>query len=181
MLFTETKLTGAFIIEPERARDERGFFARIYSADEFRLYGLKTDYVQWSVSFNHQRGTLRGLHYQASPHQEAKIVRCTMGSVFDVIIDMRSSSPTFMTWRGTELTAQNRKMVYVPEGFAHGFQTLEDNTEVSYQISEFYHPESSRGIRWNDPALDIHWPLEVSVISTQDQSWELSEGGKRSA
>ena len=178
MIFTETRLAGAFIIEPEMASDERGYFARVFSADEFTLHGLKSEYVQWSISFNHEQGTLRGLHYQISPHQEAKIVRCTMGSVFDVMIDMRPRSPTHMTWRGTELTAQNRKMVYVPEGFAHGFQTLEHNTEVCYQISEFYHPESSRGIRWNDPALGISWPLEISVMSLQDQSLEMSDGGK---
>lgn len=175
MIFSETKLKGAFVIEPERMEDERGFFARVFSPEEFRDFGLATEFVQCSISFNGKRGTLRGMHYQAEPYEEAKIVRCTMGVIFDVIVDLRPESPTFKDWLGLEMTADNRKMMYVPERFAHGFLTLEDNSEILYAISEFYHPESAQGVRWDDPAIGIQWPETPLIISTQDQSYPDQE------
>lgn len=168
MIFTPTALPGAYIIEPERMADARGFFARTWCQREFAAQGLCTHLAQCNTSFNHRRGTLRGMHYQAPPSAEVKLVRCTMGALYDVIIDLRPDSPGFMQHIGVELTAENRRMLYIPEGFAHGFQTLADNTEVFYQMSEFYAPEHARAVRWNDPALHIHWPLEVSVISPKD-------------
>ena len=171
MIFAETKLKGAYVIEPERLEDERGFFARTFGHEEFAAHGLRNRFVQCSISFNQKKGTLRGMHYQVAPYEEAKLVRCTMGAIYDVIIDLRSGSPTFKQWVAVELTAQNRNMLYVPEGLAHGFQSLEDDTEVFYQISEFYHPESARGIRWDDPALAIEWPAERErIVSLEDQS-----------
>lgn len=169
MTFKETKLRGAFIIEPERHEDERGFFARTFCQQEFRDHGLRTELVQCSVSYNKEKGTLRGMHYQAAPHEEAKLVRCTRGAIFDVAIDLRPGSETLKQWVSTELTAENRRMLYVPEGCAHGFQTLEDDSEVFYQISARFHPESSRGVRWNDPAFGIAWPSGSSAISVKDQ------------
>lgn len=170
MRFTEIRLKGAFIIEPERLEDERGFFARIWCRQEFEAHGLNPNLVQCNVSFNRMKGTLRGMHYQTAPYQEAKLVRCTMGAIYDVIIDLRSNSPTFKEWTAVELTAENRKMLYIPEDFAHGFQTLADNTEVFYQMSEFYHPECTAGVRWDDPAFGIEWPLVQSrIISDKDQ------------
>lgn len=171
MIFTETKLKDAYVIEPERLEDERGFFARTFCEHEFAAHGLCTRFVQCNISFNKRKGTIRGMHYQVAPHAEAKLVRCTMGAIYDVIIDLRPGSPTFAQWVAVELTAQNRRMVYVPEGLAHGFQTLEDNTEVFYQMSEFYHPECARGVRWNDPAFGIKWPLTPVIISARDQSY----------
>jgi dTDP-4-dehydrorhamnose 3,5-epimerase len=171
MIFIETKLEGAFIIEPERLEDERGLFARTFCRKEFETNGLNSNLVQCSISFNKEKGTLRGMHYQIEPHQEAKLVRCTMGAMYDVIIDLRSESPTFKQWVGVELTAENRKMFYIPAGFAHGFQTMEADTEVFYQMSEFYHPECARGLRWNDPTFGIEWPYEVTVISPSDQQY----------
>lgn len=173
MIFKETALKGAFIIQCEPISDERGFFAYTWSQEQFALRGLNSRVVQANVSFNGRRGTLRGLHYQISPHQEAKLLRCTAGSVYDVVVDLRSGSPTLHQWFGLELSASNRLMLYVPEGFAHGYQTLEDNTEVAYQISEYYHPESARGVRFDDPVFGIHWPLAVSVISTRDRNHPL--------
>ena len=173
MVFTETPLPGAFMIEPELIPDERGFFANTWSQDEFRERGLKSELVQANLSFNKLGGTLRGLHYQMEPFQEAKLVRCAVGSIFDVIVDLREESPTFHQWFGTELSSNNRRMLYVPENFAHGFQTLKDNTEVAYQMSEYYHPEAALGLRWNDPALGIEWPLEVTVISERDKQHPL--------
>lgn len=173
MVFTETKLKGAFIIEPEFLRDERGFFARTWCRQEFTSHGLNPRLVQCNISFNRRKGTLRGMHYQATPHAEAKLVRCTRGSIYDVIIDLRPESPTFKQWAASELTESNRLMLYIPEGFAHGFQTLEDDTEVFYQMSEFYHPESARGIRWDDPAFLITWPLSCLTVSTKDNSYQL--------
>lgn len=170
MIFKETKLRGAFVIEPERLEDERGFFARTWSQEEFSSRGLNPKIVQCNSSFNKQRGTLRGMHYQIPPNEEAKLVRCTAGAIYDVIIDLREDSPTRSKWIGVELSACNRMMVYVPEGFAHGFQTLEDETEVSYQVSAYYHQESAHGVRWDDPAFGINWPLEISVISERDRS-----------
>ncbi len=170
MIFRETKLQGAYIIEPEPLTDERGFFARTWSAKEFAAYGMNPEMAQCNSSFNKQRGTLRGMHYQLPPHAEAKVVRCTAGAIYDVIVDLREDSPTRFEWVGVELSARNLLMAYVPEGFAHGFQTLADNSEVFYQVSAYYHPESARGVRWDDPAFGIVWPLPVSVISERDRS-----------
>jgi dTDP-4-dehydrorhamnose 3,5-epimerase len=171
MIFVKTKLKGAFIVEPEKFEDERGFFARSWCLREFEEQGLNPNLVQCNISFNRKKGTLRGMHYQAPPNEEAKLVRCTMGAIHDVIIDLRSDSPTHKQWFSVELSARNRKMIYIPEGFAHGFLTLEDNTEVSYQMSEFYTPERARGVRWNDPAFDIEWPGEVETISEKDSHY----------
>lgn len=171
MIFVETGLKGAVIIELERREDKRGFFARSWCRKEFEKSGLNSRLVQCNISFNRNRGTLRGMHYQIAPHEEAKLVRCTMGAIYDVIIDLRPESPTFKKHIGMELNAQNRKMLYAPEGFAHGFLTLEDNTEVFYQMSTFYAPEYSTGVRWNDKAFGIRWPCDVSVISDRDQTY----------
>ena len=171
MIFTELKLSGAYLIEPERREDERGWFARTFSQDEFQAYGLNPLIVQSSVSFNHRAGTLRGMHYQADPHAEAKVVRCTAGAIYDAILDLRPFSPTFKQWLAVELTADNHRMLYIPEGLAHGFQTLVDHSEVLYQMSEFYHPESARGVRWNDPAFGIEWPAAERIISERDQAF----------
>lgn len=173
MIFTETKLKGAFTIEIEKFEDERGFFALNWSADEFAKRGLNARVVQTNISFNKRRGTLRGMHFQTKPHQEAKLVRCTAGSIYDVIVDLREGSPTFRKWFSIEISSTNRVMLYIPEDFAHGFQTLEDSTEVAYQMSEYYHPESARGLRWNDPVIDIRWPLAVSVVSERDTQFDL--------
>jgi dTDP-4-dehydrorhamnose 3,5-epimerase len=158
VVFTETKLKGAFVIDIERKEDERGFFARTFCVDEFQAHGLNARLIQCSVSFNHRRGTLRGMHWQDPPHAECKLVRVTRGGILDVIIDLRSGSPTYKQHVAVELTAENRRQVYVPEGFAHGYQTLEDNTEVSYQMSAAFAPVLSRGVRWNYPAFGIQWP-----------------------
>jgi dTDP-4-dehydrorhamnose 3,5-epimerase len=171
MKFIETALKGAFIIEPEFSTDERGFFARTWCKNEFGEHGLLPDLVQCNISFNKRQGTLRGMHYQVPPHEESKLVRCTMGAIYDVIIDLRPRSPTFKAWVSVELTAENRKMLFMPAGFSHGFLTLTDNTEVFYQMSEFYAPECARGVRWNDPAFDIKWPAEVTVISEKDMQY----------
>jgi dTDP-4-dehydrorhamnose 3,5-epimerase len=173
MIFTETGLKDAFIIEPELLHDERGFFACTWSQEEFLQRGLNPQMVQQNISLNKMRGTLRGMHYQVEPHQEAKLVRCTAGTIFDVLVDLREDSPTFLKWIGLELSSNNRRMLYIPESFAHGFQTLEDDTEVVYQISEYYHPESAQGLRWDDPALGIEWPLPVTVISQRDKQHPL--------
>ncbi|MBI3650475.1 MAG: dTDP-4-dehydrorhamnose 3,5-epimerase [Acidobacteria bacterium] len=172
MVFTELKLKGAYLIEPERLVDERGFFARTWCEGEFEAHGLNAKLVQCSISFNKKRGTLRGMHYQVAPHQEVKLVRCTMGAIYDVMIDLRESSATFKQWLAVELTAENRRMLYIPEGFAHGFQTLADNTEVFYQMSEFYYPESARGVRWDDATFGIRLPLEIRSISEKDLSYQ---------
>ena len=171
MIFTETRLAGAYVIDPERREDERGFFARVYCEEEFRAHGLMPHIAQANISHNRLRGTLRGMHYQRPPHGEAKLVRCTRGAIHDVIVDLRPDSPTYLQWIGVDLTADNRRMLYVPEMFAHGFVTLEDDTEVTYQVSEFYTPGAEGGIRWDDPALGIEWPVEVRVISEKDRSW----------
>ena len=173
MIFTETKLKGAFIIDIEPREDERGFFARSWCEDEFKKHGLNPRLVQCNISFNKKRGTLRGMHYQIAPFAEAKVVRCTMGAIYDVIIDLRNDSPTFKKWFSVELSAENRRGLYVPEDFAHGFQTLVDNTEVFYQMSEFYHSECSRGLRWNDVAFEIEWPISDVVISENDSKTGL--------
>lgn len=174
MKFTETKLKGAFVIELEPIKDDRGFFARSWCQKEFAEHGLNSNLVQCNISFNRKRGTLRGMHYQAKPYEEAKLVRCTKGAIYDVIIDIRPESLTFKQWVAVELTSENRKMLYIPEGMAHGFQTLVDDTEVFYQMSEFYHPESARGIRWDDPALKIVWLIKENlIISQKDQSYDF--------
>ena len=169
MIFTETKLRGAFIIDPERLEDERGFFARTWCQREFETHGLCTQWVQCNISFNRMKGSLRGMHYQQAPYEESKLVRCTMGATYDVVIDLRPDSPTFMQHVAVTLSAHNRRMLYVPVGFAQGFLTLEDNTEVLYHMSEFYEPEYAAGVRWNDPAFGIQWPSDVMVISERDR------------
>lgn len=171
VLFTETKLAGAYIIDAERIADERGFFARTWAVDEFADHNLETRLVQCNISYNARAGTLRGMHYQAEPYAEVKLVRCTMGAIYDVIIDLRPESSTFKQWVAVELSAENRRMLYIPEGFAHGFQTLADNSEVFYQMSTFYHPDSARGVRWNDPALGIAWPLPLGMIAQRDATY----------
>ena len=173
MKFIETRLKGAFIIEPERLEDERGFFARTFCQKEFEAHGLNPRMVQCNSSYNKHKGTLRGMHYQAAPMAEAKLVRCTRGAIYDVIIDMRHESPTYCKWLAEELNAENSKMIYIPEGFAHGFQTLEDDTEVFYQMSEFYSPEHARGVRWDDPIFGIEWHLNTKIISENDQNYPL--------
>jgi dTDP-4-dehydrorhamnose 3,5-epimerase len=171
MLFTETKLKGAYIVDIEPREDGRGFFARSWCAEEFEKHGLNPRLVQCNISFNKKRGTLRGMHYQLAPFTEAKLVRCTMGAIYDVIIDLRRESPMFRQWFAIELSAENRRALYIPGDFAHGFQTLTDNTEVFYQMSEFFHPESARGVRWDDPAFGIEFPLRVKIVSSQDLSY----------
>lgn len=171
MIFTETKLAGAFVIEPERRADERGFFARAFCKQEFEAHGLNPEVVQCNVSFNKHKGTLRGMHYQAAPFAEAKLVRCTSGSIYDVIIDLRPASATFKKYFAVELSAENRRMLYIPEDFAHGFQTLQDDTEVFYQMAQGYSAEYARGVRWNDPAFGIKWPKDERIIIQRDQDY----------
>ena len=171
MKFQPTPLAGAYLIELEQLEDERGFFARSFCQNEFRARGLDPVIAQCDVSFSRKRGTLRGLHYQAEPHAEAKLVRCTRGAIWDVIVDLRTGSPTARQWHAAELTAENRLSFYIPAGFAHGFQTLADDTEVLYQMSEFYVPASARGVRWNDPAFGIEWPPADRIISERDQNY----------
>jgi dTDP-4-dehydrorhamnose 3,5-epimerase len=171
MIFHETKLQGVFEIHLEPHPDERGFFARCWCQQEFESHSLNPKVVQCSVSFNVRKGTLRGLHYQADPYPETKVVRCTRGALYDVVVDLRPQSPTFKEWIAVVLTETNQHMVYVPEGCAHGFLTLEDETEVFYQMSEFYHAESARGVRWDDPAFQIVWPGEVKVIAERDRTY----------
>jgi dTDP-4-dehydrorhamnose 3,5-epimerase len=173
MRFTATKLKGACLLEPEPREDNRGLFARTYCAREFREQGLADKFVQCNTSWNARKGTVRGLHYQLPPSSEAKLVRCTAGALLDVIIDLRPESATYLQHFAVELTAKNRLALYIPKMFAHGFQALEDSTEVLYQISEFYVPQSARGLRYNDPKLGIPWPLPVTSISDQDQNWAL--------
>jgi dTDP-4-dehydrorhamnose 3,5-epimerase len=164
-------IAGAFKIEMERLPDNRGYFARTWSSREFEACGLNPRIAQCSVSYNRRRGTLRGMHFQIAPHQEAKLVRCIRGALVDVILDLRSDSPTYKKWEAFELTHENGAAVYVPEGCAHGFQTLVDDTEVHYQMSEFYAPQSARGVRWNDPAFGIDWPLPDPILSLRDAAF----------
>lgn len=187
MRFIETGLKGAFIIEPEPAEDHRGFFARIFCEEEFRKHGIDFKVVQCNISYNKRKGTLRGMHFQAPPYEEAKLVRCIKGAIYDVIIDLRRESPTFKKWIAVLLRSYESSpnmadlslclkppagsMLYIPKGFAHGFQTLEDDTEIFYFMSEFYHPEYGRGLRWNDPAFGIKWPISEIIISKKDQTW----------
>ena len=173
MIFTEVPLRGAYTIDMTRLQDERGFFARSFCAEEFAKRGLATQMRQCSVSFNARKGTLRGLHFQAAPHDEEKLVRCTAGAIFDVIADLRPESPTHLQWFGTELTAVSHRSLYIPKGFAHGFISLVDDAEVLYMMSVAYAPGYAAGLRWNDPALGIRWPLMPTVISTRDSEYPL--------
>jgi len=172
MIFSQTAIPGAFLISLNRIEDERGFFARTFCRSEFTEYGLNPDLVQCSISFNKQKNTLRGMHFQKPPYAETKVVRCTMGSIFDVIIDLRPDSPAFKKWLSFELNDENRSMLYIPQGLAHGFLTLKDNTEVLYQISDRYVPESAGGVRWNDSAFGIEWPETPQIISVKDQEYK---------
>jgi dTDP-4-dehydrorhamnose 3,5-epimerase len=171
MKFTPTKIPGAYLIEIQLITDERGFFARSFCADEFQQHGLNPNFVQCNVSFTSQRGTIRGMHYQIHPYAETKLVRCTQGAIYDVIVDLRPDSPTFKEWVGMELTADNHRMFYIPHGCAHGLQTLADNTEVLYQMAGNYHVEAARGVRWNDPSFGIEMPLPVSIINDRDRDY----------
>jgi len=171
MRFTETKLKGAWIVDIEAFTDDRGFFARGWCQNEFADHDMVSKVVQANISFNDTKGTLRGMHYQIAPHEETKFIRCIRGAIYDVIIDLRPGSDTYGQWVGVELTAESRTAFFVPRGFAHGFQTLADNTEVFYQVSEFYTPGAERGLRHDDPAFAIEWPEEVAVISEKDATW----------
>ena len=171
MKFAETDLSGAWLIEPEPSQDSRGFFARTFCVREFEQHGLESRFVQHSTSYSGQRGTIRGLHFQRPPHGEVKVVSCRKGAVWDVIVDLRRSSPTYRRWQGFELTEDNRRLLYVPAGFAHGLQTLRDDTEADYLISAFYEPAASCGVRFDDPDLAIHWPLMPSEMSERDKAW----------
>ena len=171
MIFHETAIEGVWVVEPERHEDERGFFARTWDGEELVAHGLNGNIVQCSTSYNRRRGTLRGLHYQAPPHEETKLVRCTAGAIFDVAVDLRPESPTYTRWVGHELSANNRIAFYVPEGCGHGFVTLADDTQVEYAISERYAPDAGRGVRWDDPSFAIDWPVEVEVINERDRSY----------
>jgi dTDP-4-dehydrorhamnose 3,5-epimerase len=171
MKLTSVPLVGAYVVEFEPVLDERGFFARTWSAQEFKLHGLNPSVSECSLSFNKRKGTLRGMHYQDEPYPEAKLVRCSAGAVYDVILDLRRTSPSYCKWFAVELTAENRKMLYVPEGIAHGFQTLTDGTEVFYQISESYWPDLARGVRWDDPAFGIEWPIPDPILSRRDRTF----------
>jgi dTDP-4-dehydrorhamnose 3,5-epimerase len=168
MIFEETKLKGAYILEIKKLIDERGFFGRSWCANELSQYNLKTDIKQANVSLSEKKGTLRGMHYQLDPYQETKLIRCTRGAIYDIIVDLRKNSTTYLQWIGVELTADNYKMLYVPEDFAHGFITLQDNSEVNYLVTQFYTPGAEAGIRWNDPAIEIQWPFQPVVISQKD-------------
>jgi dTDP-4-dehydrorhamnose 3,5-epimerase len=169
MMFQEQYLKGLYLIEPEKKVDERGFFSRLFCENEFIQHNLPTHFTQVSTSFNHKKGTLRGLHFQIHPHEESKLIRCTRGSIFDIAIDLRPGSSTYLKYFSTIL--QNQTLLYIPKGFAHGFQTLVDDTEVFYQMDESYHPDSARGIRWDDPTFQIPWPLPITAISEKDRSY----------
>ena len=171
MIFTETKLSGAYIIDLKKMEDDRGFFARTFCQKELEEHGLIPEVAQANTSLSKTKGTVRGMHYQKAPHQETKLVRCTRGALYDVIIDLRPDSPTYKQWIGVELTQDNYRMLFVPRDFAHGFITLADNTEANYMVSQFYAPGSELGARWNDPVFDIKWPIDVTVISEKDANW----------
>jgi dTDP-4-dehydrorhamnose 3,5-epimerase len=179
MKFVETPLQGAYVIELDTIEDDRGFFARSWCKEEFMAHDLSPRLVQCNISFNQHKSTLRGMHYQAQPYGETKLVRCTRGAVYDVIIDLRTDSPTFKDWYSVELACTNHRMLYIPEDFAHGFLTLEDNSEVFYQMSEYYHPDYARGVRWDDPAFSIDWPSTGIFMSKKDRGYSdfLQEGG----
>jgi dTDP-4-dehydrorhamnose 3,5-epimerase len=172
IVFKETNLKGAFVIEPEKFEDQRGFFARAFSQQEFMDHGLPGHFVEAGISFSLRKHTVRGMHFQAAPHAQAKLVRCTRGAIYDAMIDLRPESPTYKQWFAHELTERNRLLLYIPEGFAHGFQTLEDESEIFYQLSEHYTPASERGVRWNDPAFGIQWPeTENIIINERDRTY----------
>jgi dTDP-4-dehydrorhamnose 3,5-epimerase len=171
MIFLETTVAGAWLVEPERLEDERGFFARMWDSAEFEAHGLSPQLVQSSIALTRKRGTLRGLHFQVAPHEEAKLVRCCAGAIFDVAVDLRPASPTFKRWFGAELTADNRLALYVPEGCAHGFLALADECEVLYQISGWHAPDAARGVRWDDPAFGIEWPEAVILLNERDRTF----------
>src|SRR5262245_15639503 len=173
MIYTATKLGGAFIIEPAPIKDERGFFTYLFDAKEAAGHGLRVGCVQVKLSYNYRKGTLRGMHYQAAPATEVKLVRCTRGAVWDIIVDARPESPTYLQHIGVELSADNRKALYVPQMFAHGYQTLTDDAEVVYQVDEYYAPQTERGMRYDDPVLGLQWPLPVASVSPKDQAWPL--------
>jgi len=173
MIFTETALKGAFVIDPEPVKDDRGLFARLWCQQEFTAQGLSATWVQSSSSFNRRKGTLRGMHYQAAPCEEVKLVRCTIGAIYDVIVDLRPTSPTYCQHVGVTLSAENRLSVYIPKQFAHGFLTLEDNSEVSYHMSEFHATNSARGFRWDDQTFRIEWPEPFTVMSEKDRAWPV--------
>lgn len=181
MQFRETKLPGAYVLEMQPFTDDRGQFARAWCSDEFARHGLTAEFVQGNVSINPRVGTIRGMHWQEPPHAEVKLIRCVRGAIWDVIVDLRSRSPTYGEWFGIELSTDSFKMLYVPEGFAHGFQVLEDDTEVNYQVSSPYAAHAARGIRYDDPAIGIRWPLPVTAISAADQSWPLMTTASRYA
>ena len=176
MVFRELEIAGAYLLAPERHEDERGFFARTFCRRELEQLGLEPNVAQCSVSFNHRRGTVRGMHYQVAPAEEVKLVRCTRGAIWDVILDLRPDSASYKRHAAVELDDESRASLYVPAGVAHGFQTLADGAEVLYQMSEFYDPPAARGVRWNDPAFQITWPLEISVISERDLAFPDFEG-----
>lgn len=171
MKFEETPLKGAYVLEPERIEDDRGFFTRIWCGDELRKHGLSDCIVQSNLGFSNRKGTLRGLHYQLEPNAEVKLLRCSKGAVYDVIVDLRPDSPTHERWFGIELNEENRKMIYVPTGFAQGYLTLRDDSEIYYHTSEVYHPEVASGVRYDDPSFGINWPIGVEIASEQDRNW----------
>ncbi len=171
MIFTETKIKGAYLLEAELLSDDRGFFARSFCKEEFQRCGLETSIVQCNISYNKRKGTVRGMHFQTAPYQEAKIVSCTKGAIYDVVIDLRKDSGSFLKWFAVELSDKNFRLVYVPKGCAHGFQTLKNDTVVYYQMTEFFHPECARGVRWDDPAFGITWPLGKKTISERDKQF----------
>ena len=171
MIFTEIEPKGVYIIKSERLVDERGFFARTWCQKELAAHGLESRLVQCSISYNPKKGTLRGMHFQTAPWEEVKIVRCTSGEIYDVVVDLRPDSTTFKKWFGVTLSQEERNMIYIPKGFAHGFMTLSDQVEVFYQMSEFYSPDHTGGVRWNDPAFGIRWPMAVQLISERDNNY----------
>ena len=177
MKVIETPLADLFVVEIEPLNDDRGFFARSFCVRDFQAHGLEPTIVQCNISFNEKAGTLRGLHFQGSPHEEAKLVRCTRGAIYDVAVDIRRNSRTYLKWYATELTSENRRMMFIPRGFGHGFQTLVDKSEVFYLMSEFYHPESARGLAWDDPMLRITWPIANPIMSDKDRSYPLIDDG----
>ncbi|HUD62088.1 MAG TPA: dTDP-4-dehydrorhamnose 3,5-epimerase [Acetobacteraceae bacterium] len=172
MLFTEQSLPGIFIVSPERREDSRGYFTRTFCRDEFTAHGLASDFVQCNASYNARRGTLRGMHRQLPPYQEIKLVRCTRGAIWDVVLDLRPQSPTVRQWLSVELTEDNGCALYVPGGFAHGFQTLTDGAEVFYQMAECYYPDADAGVRWDDKAFAIDWPIRPPILSNRDAAYQ---------
>jgi dTDP-4-dehydrorhamnose 3,5-epimerase len=173
MMYSETSLTGVYVIEMQPFEDARGSFSRVFCAREMREHGLPFELAQINKASNRKAGTIRGLHYQREPHAEIKIVSCTSGGVFDVAVDIRPDSPTYLKWFGTELTAENQRLLYIPAGFAHGYQALTDDAELIYLVSEFYAPDAEGGLRFDDPAIGINWPLEISAVSEKDSGWPL--------